>query len=227
MSIFQRTKATRRALLLGGALVVASATITGFAATTASARPRQHPPVNAGAQLPRPVSVTVDPVTTAYLVLDLTTAVCTSPSCLATLPAAAALLGEARAAGALVVYSMTSTGTILPQVAPLPTDPVVQAHADKFFNTELDAILSSHPAITTLVIVGSAANGAVLYTTFEANLRGYTAVVAEDGVSASTPYILHYSFFQLLNEPGFSNPTNTPLQAKDVTLSESRLITFS
>ena len=226
MSIFRRGKAARRALLAGGVLVIASAAISGIAATAASAKPPQVPPVNAGAQLPDPVAVTVSHTTTAYLVLDLTTAVCTSSACLATLPAAAALLSEARANNALVIYSKTSTGTILPQVAPLATDPVVQAHADKFFGTNLAMILSAHPDITTLVIVGSAANGAVLYTTFEANLRGYNVVVAEDGVSASTPYVLHYSFFQFLNEPGFSNPTNAPL-AKGVTLSESDLITFT
>jgi hypothetical protein len=50
--------------------------------------------------------------------------------------------------------------------------------------------------------------------------------VAEDGVSASAGFIMHYSLFQLLNEPGFTNPANTPLKADSVTLSKTSLITF-
>jgi nicotinamidase-related amidase len=110
-------------------------------------------------------------------------------------------------------------------VAPLPADPIVVARADKFFGTTLDQILSSH-GIQTLVVVGTFANGAVLYTTFEANVRGYTVVVAKDGVSASSDFIMHYSLFQLLNEPGFTNPQNTPLKPDSVTLSKTNLVTF-
>ena len=75
------------------------------------------------------------------------------PSCVATLPAAAALLAKARAAGATVVYSETNAAgsEILPQVAPQPVDPIVKAHADKFFATDLDQILSSR-GIQTLVV---------------------------------------------------------------------------
>ena len=173
--------------------------------------------------------VTVNPATTAYLVLDLTTAVCApNPACVATLPAAADLLARARAAGALVVYSKTVTpgDQVMSQVGPLSTDPVVMAKADKFFNTTLDQILSGH-GITTVVIVGTKSNGAVMYTAYEANVHGYTAVVAEDGISADTPFIMRYSLFQLLNAPGFPNAQNAPLAARAVTLSETNLITFA
>ena len=67
-----------------------------------------------------PVAVAVDPKTTAYLVLDLTSVICTPrKSCVASLPAAAALLKKARDAKALVVYSDTASAgsTILPEVA--------------------------------------------------------------------------------------------------------------
>jgi len=241
MLTFVHSKASRRVLLASGALVIASATAWGSAAIAASGAPqrallvkvhsRRTPRVNVhSARLPLPVPVTVNPSTTAYLVLDLTSAICApNPSCVATLPAAAALLAKARAAGSLVVYSETPTpgSKILPQVQPVGNDePIVYGHADKFYNTTLNTILSS-AGITTLVVVGTAANGAVLYTTFEANLRGYTAVVAEDGVSANSPFIMRYSLFQLLNQPGFSNPLNTPPPVKGVTLSTSNLITFS
>lgn len=228
MSIFPRLTVRRRILLASGVLVIASAAVSGSVAAAASGPSPATAVSTRSDDVPRPVPVTVNPSTTAYLVLDLNTTVCApNPSCVASLPAAAALLASARAAAALVVYSNTVTpgAQILPQVAPQPGDPVVAARADKFFGTDLDQILSAH-AIRTLVVVGTFANGAVLYTTFEANVRGYTVVVAEDGVSASSDFIMHYSLFQLLNEPGFTNPTNSPLKADSVTSSKTRLVTF-
>jgi nicotinamidase-related amidase len=219
----------RRLLLAGGILVIACAAVSGSAAAAARRNPPQAPAVSADAAgLPRPVPTAVRSGTTAYLLLDLTSVVCApSRSCVASLPAAAALLARARAAGATVIYSETPTpgSEILPQVAPQPGDPVVEAHADKFFGTDLDQILRSR-GIETLVVVGTASNGAVLYTTLEANLRGYTVVVPEDGISAASRFIMRYSLFQLLNEPGFANAQNMPLQAGAVTLSKTSLVTF-
>jgi nicotinamidase-related amidase len=229
MSIFPLSSAVRRLLLTGGVLVTACAAVSGSAAAAASGDSPQATAVSAhSAGLPGPVPATVNPRTTAYLLLDLTSVICApNPSCVASLPAAAALLARARAAGATVVYSETPTpgSRILSQVVPQPGEPVVKTHADKFFGTDLDQILSSR-GIKTLVIVGTVANGAVLYTTLEANLRGYTVVVAEDGVSADSRFIMNYSLFQLLNEPGYSNPQNTSLKADAVTLSETSLVTF-
>ncbi len=177
--------------------------------------------------LPAPAPVTLDAKTAAYLVLDLTSIICApQPACRATLPAAAALLTKARNAGVLVVYSDTPTpgSSILPEVAPRPSEPKVTGRADKFFGTSLDEILKSK-GIKTAVIVGTAANGAVLYTAFGANLRGYTVVVVTDGISAD-PFPLLLAQYQILNQPGFANSDNTPLAESKVTLSRSDLITF-
>jgi hypothetical protein len=177
--------------------------------------------------VPAPAPVTLDAKTTAYLVLDLTSVLCApQPACLATLPAAAGLLTKARNAGALVVYSETPTpgSTVLPEVAPRPGEPKVTGRADKFFGTALDEILKSK-GIKTAVIVGTAANGAVLYTAFGANLRGYTVVVATDGISAA-PFPLLLAQYQVLNQPGYPNSNNVPLAEDRVTLSRSDLITF-
>jgi nicotinamidase-related amidase len=233
MPTFSLSKPTKRALLAGtAALAVSGAIAVALAGSAATAAPSIRATAPTGhhdsAGLPKPVPVSVDPATTAYLVLDDTTAVCApNPSCVATLPAAASFLGEARTAGALVVYSKTvnPSDQILPQVAPQPTDRVVAAKADKFFNTDLDQVLSSH-GIKTLLLVGTKSNGAILYTAYEANARGYTVVVAEDAVSADSPYIMHYSLFQFLNAPGFPNAANTPLLANAVTLSRTKLISF-
>lgn len=229
MALFPLSSTARRFMLTGGILLIACAAVPGSAAAATAGDPPRVPAASAHpAGLPHPVPVTVNPRTTAYLVLDLTSVVCApNPSCTASLPAAAALLARARAAGATVVYSQTPTpgSKILPPVAPEPGEPAVKAHADKFFGTDLGQILSSR-GIKTLVIVGSVTNGAVLYTAFDANERGYTVVVAEDGVSADSPFIMRYSLFQLLNEPGYTNPQNTSLKADAVTLSRARLVRF-
>ena len=178
--------------------------------------------------IPAPAAVTLDPATTAYLVLDINSSVCAPrPVCVATVPAIAALLDRARQANAFIVYSNSSAPgtTIMPEVAPRPDDPVVKSNADKFFNTQLDDILRNR-GIRTAVIVGTAANGAPLYTSFGANARGYTVVVAEDGISSPDDIAVVVARYQLLNQPGFSNPENEPLRERAVTLSRTDLIAF-
>jgi nicotinamidase-related amidase len=178
--------------------------------------------------IPAPAAVTLDPATTAYLVLDINSAVCAPrPGCLATVPAVAAFLDRARQANAFVVYSNTTAPgtTILPEVAPRPDDPIVTSSADKFFNTQLDDILRAR-GVRTAVVVGTVANGAVLYTSFGANTRGYTVVVAEDGISAPDDFAVLLTRYQLLNQPGFGNPDNEPLRERAVTLSRTDLISF-
>ena len=62
----------------------------------------------------------------------------------------------------------------------MPDDPIIYAPVDKFFNTDLNNQLQQ-AGIKTAVVSGTYANGAVLYTAMELNLRGYTVVVAQDG----------------------------------------------
>ncbi len=176
--------------------------------------------------IPHPVPVQLDAATTAYLVLDITDTLC-SPraSCVATVPAIAAFLDRARAAGAHVIYSVATTGTVLHDVAPRPGEPTVQSRANKFYNTNLNDLLHDR-GVRTLVIVGTAANGAVLYTNFEANVRGYTTVVAEDGISSDDPWAVIFARYQVLNQPGLDNPTNQALREGRTTLSRTNLITF-
>ena len=180
--------------------------------------------------IPAPVAVTLDAKTTGLLVLDITSAVCTTrKTCVASLPVLTALLKKARDAKVPVIYSDTPTAgsTILPEVAQLADEPKVTARADKFINTTLDDLLKAR-GIKTALIVGSASNGAVLYTSFGANLRGYTVVVAEDGISTDDAFAQLLTRYQLLNQPGFGNATNTAPQEGRVavTLSRSDLIYF-
>ena len=150
----------------------------------------------------------------------------TRPACVATLPAVSAALSAARSATVPVFYSSVGTGNILPDVTPAAGDTVVKSFgADKFYNTDLDAMLKA-AGVTTLVITGTSSNGAVLYTGYEAAARGYTVVVGEDGISAGSDFANLFTEWQLLNLPGPANPQNTPLQAKAVTLSRTDLVSY-
>src|SRR5512145_1506814 len=118
---------------------------------------------------PAPVlkDVTVDPKTTALLMLDFVPPTCGArPRCLASLPALNKMLETARSKGMLVVHSVTATTKaeeILKDVAPRAGEPIVASSIDKFRNTELEKILKDK-GIQTVIVTGTAAHGAVLNT---------------------------------------------------------------
>jgi len=153
--------------------------------------------------------VTVDPKTTALLLLDFVTQTCTMqhrPRCVASLPATKKFLAEARGHHVLVVYSYVNSGTLadtLPDVAPKGGEPAVQSGPDKFLNTDLEKILKDH-GIKTVIVTGTAAHGAVLHTGDEAALRGFNVIVPVDGMSAEDPYIEQYVAYNFAHAPGVS-----------------------
>lgn len=178
--------------------------------------------------VPAPVAVRLDPRSSALLVMDITDPLCTSrPRCVATLPQIAGLLAAARRAGMHVIHTVgRAPWTILEPVAPLEGEPIVQARANKFHDSAMDALLRER-GVTTLLLVGTAANGAIMYTAFAANVRGYTVAVAVDGISAGDEVIERFAAWQLLNQPGFTNVDNEPLAAERVTLTRSDLVAFA
>ncbi|MGO8869210.1 MAG: isochorismatase family protein [Alphaproteobacteria bacterium] len=150
--------------------------------------------------------VSVDPKTTALLLLDFVKQTCNAqvrPRCLATLPAAKKLLAEARAKNVLVVYSYVVNGTMadtLPDVAPTGNEPAVQSGPDKFLNTDLEKILKDH-GIKTVIVTGTAAHGAVIHTTDEAVFRGLTAIVPVDAMSAENAFVEQYVAYHFTAAP--------------------------
>jgi nicotinamidase-related amidase len=131
---------------------------------------------------------TVDPKTTALLMLDFMNQNCGKrPRCTATIPAVKKLLDEARANKMAVVYSFiakTTAADVIKDVAPAAGEPSVTAGPDKFLGTELEKILKGKN-IQTVIAVGTSANGAVLYTASAAALRGMKVIVPVDGMSSS------------------------------------------
>lgn len=164
--------------------------------------------------------VKVDPKTTALLMLDFMNQNCGKrPRCIATLPAMKKLLAAARAAKATVVYSIianTTTADVLPDVAPQADEPHVQAGPDKFLRTDLEKILKDK-GITTVIVAGTAANGAVLYTASGAAFRGMNVIAPVDGMSSVEAYADYSTVFTFMNAPSVSAKT---------TLTRSDMIKF-
>lgn len=153
--------------------------------------------------------VKADPQTTAFLVLDLIDPICsTKPTCTATLPKVAKFLEAARAHKMPVIYSAVPGKTakdVLPQVAPKPGEPIVAFRADKFINTDLEKLLKDRK-ISTVIVAGTAAQGAVLYTGSHAAFLGLKVVVPVDGMS-SDPFGELATAWILTNAPGVGAQT--------------------
>ena len=156
---------------------------------------------------PPPVKpVTVDKATTALLMLDFNHQTCNEqrrPRCVASIPKVKALLAAARAARVPVVYSLGGGGkpSDLPkELAPAADEPIVSSGLDKFAKTDLGKILEEK-GVKTVIVVGAAAHGAVLYTASDAAMRGLKVIVPVDGISADIPYAEQYTAWHLANAP--------------------------
>jgi len=164
--------------------------------------------------------VTVDAKTTALLMLDFMNQNCGKrPRCLAEIPAMKKLLADARAKKMMVVYSLianTTTADVIKDVAPLADEPHVLSGPDKFRNTDLEKILKDK-GITTVIVTGTASNGAVLYTASEAAFRGMNVIIPVDGLSAQDAYADLSTVWTFTNAPSVSPKT---------TLTRSDMIKF-
>jgi len=172
-------------------------------------------------------AVTLDPKATAVLAMDFVKQTCNEnrPRCLASIPNVEKLLAAARAKGVLVIHTTVPPVPIadtLPAVAPMGNEPVVVALLDKFIlgnqDTGLEKMLKDK-GITTVIAIGTAANGAVLYTASAAASRGFNVIVPVDGMSASgpTPFIEQFVAY---------NFTSAPVISAKITLTRIDMITF-
>jgi nicotinamidase-related amidase len=179
--------------------------------------------------LPEPVRVTLNPATTALLVLDYVEDICNSqPKCKSQmLPAMTPFMARVRKAGMTVAYGTREQNMSkwLPEVAPAPGDiKIVNTAQDRFYNTDLDKALKAK-GITTIVMVGWKVSGSLTYSSVGATLRDYTVVIPMDTTAAATDYEEIIGFYQILNQ-GNGNLTNVPLKPKAPTLSRTDMITF-
>ncbi|MBY5457609.1 isochorismatase family protein [Rhizobium leguminosarum] len=133
----------------------------------------------------------------------------TKQRCIASLPKVEKLMKEARASGVPVVYSITggaTSGDIATALAPKEGDPVVQSGANKFINTDLEKILKDK-GVKTVIVTGTASEGAVLNTAAYAALKGMNVILPVDGMSSTNPYAEQYVAWHFANAPGVSAKT--------------------
>jgi nicotinamidase-related amidase len=154
---------------------------------------------------PQLKAVTLDPKTTAILVIDIIKQTCNMkrrPRCVAMIPKVQKLLDEARAKGAYIVYALFPSPSpttfpnpkisdFVPELAPKGGEPLVIAFVDKFSlagkDTGLEKILKDKE-IKTFIPVGVASHNGVLFTAVAAALRGFNVVVPVDGMAGNNAY---------------------------------------
>jgi len=147
--------------------------------------------------------VKIDPKDTALLLLDYVKPLCGArPRCVAAVPKVQPLLAKARDSGMLVVYTLAGQPLtdVMPELAAKPGEPSVSSGPDKFMNTDLDRILKDR-GIKTVIVGGTAAEGAVLNTASQAALRGYKVIVPVDALASANPYGEQYTVWHLGNSP--------------------------
>ena len=167
-------------------------------------------------------SATVDPKTTALLLMDFVKQICNdkgNPLCQPSLPAVKKLLDQARASGMLVVYTSIPNvpkTDIDPKIAPKGDEPFVQSFLDKFLNTDLEKILKDK-GIKTIISTGVSAQGAILTTSSEAAQKGFSVIVPVDAISSTITTSCSTWVYDL---------TNAPVIASHITATSVDMIKF-
>ncbi|HXR87202.1 MAG TPA: isochorismatase family protein [Stellaceae bacterium] len=169
---------------------------------------------------PKLENVTVDAKSTALFMLDLLKQNCApNPACMAALPGVKSLLDQARAKKMYVVYSKfpgPSDADVLPDVARAGKEPMITGFLDKFLKTNLDQLLKKNH-IKTVIVVGNASNGAVLFTGQSAFALGYQLVVPVDGATSRVPYADQSTIYDF---------AAAPVMAGKVKLTRTNMITI-
>jgi nicotinamidase-related amidase len=175
--------------------------------------------------VPQLKPATVDPKTTALLVLDLMKTNCgVRPRCVATVPNVKKLLDTARANNMMVFYTLvgqtpTPENMVDQSLAPRAGEYVTRGGADKFIGSDLEQRLKDK-GIKTVIVTGTSAQGAVVGTSNGSVQRGYKAVVPVDGMSAEDAYNEQYAVWHLYK----GGPAGL---TENVTLTRSDLIKFA
>lgn len=163
-------------------------------------------------------AVTIDKNTTALVLIDYNVQSCNMqrrPRCVASLPKIKELLERARSAGLTVAFTLgggSKPTDLVKELTRHANDPIVLSGLDKFYGTDLEHLLKAK-GITTLIMVGAASHGAVLYTVNGAVTRGFKVIVPIDGIAAENLYAEQYSVWHLGNAPVVSLATTlTTLQ---------------
>ena len=158
--------------------------------------------------------VTIDPKTTALLVMDFTVQTCTPEKrkrCADSVPKVKKFVEDARGKGALIIYSVAVPGSVptdvLKDLTPAAGEQVLPPLGpDKFINSDLEKTLKDK-AIKIVVAMGTQAQTSVLYTGGEAALRGFKVIVPVDAMSSDDLFPELYTAWHLSTAARISNQT--------------------
>jgi nicotinamidase-related amidase len=207
--------------------MVVAVIATGAAAVAVSANAQapdilQEWPTIKAPPPPEIKSVTLDPTKTALISMDFNQRNCIPAQrsrCAYVLPRVQSLLAAARAKGMMVVHTYTPNmekSEIVKDVGPIEGELVLQVRGDKFHGNDLEQRLKNK-GITTVLLVGTSANGAVLFTAIGASQRRLKAVVPIDTMPADTAYQEQLAIWEIANGPGVR---------EDSTLTRTDLLKF-
>jgi nicotinamidase-related amidase len=170
--------------------------------------------------------VTLEGSTTALLILDMMKANCGArPRCVVTIPNDKRLHDAARAAGAMVWYSLvgsngmaTPADVIDPKFMPRDGEWMRQNGPDKFLGSNLEEKLKAR-GIKTVIVCGTSFQGVGIGTGAGSAQRGYKVVVPIDCLSSEDPYMEQYAAWHLFK----GGPAMVTSQ---VTLTRSTMVKF-
>ena len=170
-------------------------------------------------------SVTVDPKTTALLVLDLMRDNCgVRPRCVPIVPNVKKLIDDARAHNMMIVYNLTGASKpedmVDTSIMPKASDFMIKngRGGDKFIASSLDAGVKEK-GIKTVIITGTSAQGVGIGTGSASAQRSYNVIYPVDGVSSESAFRELYAAWHM----GGGGP---PVTTKWVTVTRSDMIKF-
>src|SRR5215470_3280040 len=181
----------------------------------------------ASVKLPPPPElkpVTLEGKTTALLILDVMKESCARrPRCSEMVPNLRKLHDQARAAGAMLFYTLVGGGSptaadVVEGLTPKEGEWVVQRGPDKFLGSPLEQRLKER-GITTVIVTGTSAQGVGIGVGSGAAQRGYKVVVPVDGLASEEAFNELYAAYHLAK----GGPV---IVTEKVTLTRSSMIKF-
>jgi nicotinamidase-related amidase len=182
----------------GGALLLALAGSPSIADVISDWSTAVAPPP------PELKDVTVDPSTTALLLLDIMKGNCGArPRCVAAVPNIKRLHDQARAHNMVIWYSLvgsegkaTPDDVADPAIKPRPGEWYRQSGPDKFMGSTLQPTLRQ-AGIKTVIVCGNSYQGATVGTASGAAQRGYQVILPVDCSAGEDVYREQYATFHL------------------------------
>jgi len=208
--------------ILAGAAALAAVAVVGPQARAADIMAEW-----ASVKLPPPPElkpVTLEGKTTALLILDVMKESCARrPRCTEMVPNLKKLHDQARAAGAMLFYTLVGGGSptaadVVEGLTPKEGEWVVQRGPDKFLGSPLEQRLKER-GITTVIVTGTSAQGVGIGVGSGAAQRGYKVVVPVDGLASEEAFNELYAAYHLAK----GGPV---IVTEKVTLTRSSMIKF-